>query len=100
MVDEAGILLLNFVDVFGDRIKDHTDIMLANQILTDRRVVRNVDTSKRIKITNLHSVPQGLYRLEVDPLGFMPVNRFVNVESDGGSDVELRFAVDPSTVTA
>jgi len=100
MAAQDGTLLLNFFDVYGDRVKDHADIMLTHQVLSDRRVVRNVETSKRIKIPNLNSVPQGLYRLEVDPLGYMPVSRFVNVESDDGTGVDLTFAVDPAKVTA
>ena len=100
MADQNGTLLLNFFDVYGDRVKDHADIMLTHQVLSDRRVVRNIDTSKRIKIPNLNSVPQGPYRLEVDPLGYMPVSRFVNVESDDGTGIDLTFAVDPAKVTA
>jgi hypothetical protein len=100
MADQNGTLLLNFFNVYGDRIKDHADIMLAHQVLSDRRVVRNVNTSKRIKIPNLNAVPQGLYRLEVDPLGYMPVSRFVNVESGDGTEVDLTFAVNPTKVSA
>ena len=100
MAEQNGTLLLNFFNVYGDRVKDHADIMLTHQVLSDRRVVRNVDTSKRIKIPNLNSVPQGLYRLEVDALGYMPVSQFVNVESGDGTEVELTFAVDPAKVTA
>jgi len=100
MADQNGTLLLNFFNVYGDRIKDHADIMLAHQVLSDRRVVRNVNTSKRIKIPNLNAVPQGLYRLEVDPLGYMPVSQFVNVESGDGTEVDLTFAVNPTKVSA
>jgi hypothetical protein len=100
MADETGTLFLKLIDVFSHRIKDHADILLTHQVLTDRRVVRNVDTSKRIKIPNLNAVPQGLYRLEVDPLGYMPVSLFVNVESGDGTELELPFAVDPTKVRA
>jgi hypothetical protein len=99
MADEDGILLLDLFDVYENRIDDSADIMLTHQVLSDRRVVRNVTTSKRLRIPNLHAVPQGLYRLEVDPLGYMPVSQFVNVASGKGTTVELTFAVDPRKVT-
>ena len=44
MAGQNGTLLLNFFDVYGDRVKDHADIMLTHQVLSDRRVVRNVET--------------------------------------------------------
>jgi hypothetical protein len=100
MADEDGVLFLDLLNVYGDRFSDSADIMLTHQVLSDRRVVRNQNTSKRLKIPNLHAIPQGLYRLEVDPLGYMPVSQFVNVASDKGTSLELTFAVDPNKVTA
>jgi len=34
MADQNGTLLLNFFDVYGDRVKDHADIMLTHQVLS------------------------------------------------------------------
>lgn len=100
MADQDGILFLDLLNVYGDRIDDSADIMLTHQTLSDRRVVRRVSTGKRLKIPNLNAVPQGLYRLEIDPLGYLPVSQFVNVASGKGTTLELTFAVDPNKVTA
>lgn len=100
MADQNGILLLDFFDVYGKRIKDTADIILTHQVLTDHRVVRNVDTSKRIKIGGLYAVPQGLYRVDVDPLGYLPVGQFVTVASGKGTTLSLTFPIDPEKVVS
>ena len=99
MNDEAGSLILNLTNVYGERINATTDVILEHRTLSDRRVARNIDASKRIKIPNLHSNPQGLYRLEIDPLGYMPLSQFVNIESGEPTSLDITCAVDPRKVT-
>jgi hypothetical protein len=100
MADPDGVLFLNLLNVYAERFDDSADLVLSHQTLSDRRVVRNVDTSKRLKVTGLFAVPQGLYRLEVDPLGYLPLSQFVNVNSDKGTALDLTFPVDPKKVSA
>jgi len=100
MADRDGSLLLRLVNVYGDTISDSADIVLTHQRLSDRRVARNVNTSKRIRIPDLYSVPEGLYLLQVDSLGYMPVGQFINIESGKPTKLEIICPVDPNKVVS
>lgn len=64
---EDGKLNLQITDVHGARLAERVDINLFNQGLAERRVVRGVDASKKITISNLRSGPEGLYRIRDRP---------------------------------
>lgn len=98
MADQDGSLLLDIVNVYGERIDDTADVLLTHQVLSDRRIARHVDTGRKIRIPNLYSNPQGLYRLEVDPLGYMPMSEFVNIASGKPTSVQVTCPVDPNKV--
>ena len=42
--------------------------------------------------------PEGLYRIEVDPLGYLPFSQFVNVADEPGTSLQVVLAVDPQKV--
>lgn len=96
-MERKGKLQLDLFDVHGDRIAGMVDINLRHQVLAHNPVA-SVDASRRILIRKLHGAPQGLYRLEVDPPAYLPVSRFVNLEAEEATAVELTFAVDPKKV--
>lgn len=93
-----GKLNLQITDVHGARLAERVDINLFNQGLAERRVVRGVDASKKITISNLRSGPEGLYRIEIDPPSFLPVNRFVTIPAGTAGDLRVTCPVDPNKV--
>lgn len=94
---ETCKLRLELVDVFGDRVGEPVDIQLFNQGLSERRIVRAADARRVIEISGLVAPPNGLYRVEIDPPSFMPVNRFVNLRG-AMTALNVVMAVDPAKV--
>ena len=93
-----GKLNLEIIDVHGDRLRERVDINLFNQGLSEKLVVRAVDASKKIVISNLRSGPEGLYRIEIDPPSFLPVNRFITIPSGKAGELVVTCPVDPNKV--
>ena len=89
---------LDLMDVSGKRIGERVDIDLRHQTLSEHTVVRSVDASKRIVVTGLRGAPQGLYRIEIDPSGYLPVSQFVNLSSSRLTSHTVTFPVDPKKV--
>ncbi len=96
--DRQGKLGLTLLDALGDRLGGRASVRLQHQVLNDNQVFNNLDASKKINITNLFGTPQGLYRMEVDPLAYLPTSQFVNLKASGVTDVVLTFAINPDKV--
>jgi hypothetical protein len=60
--------------------------------------VRNVVANKPLLIKNLLAVPNGLYRLFIDPPSYLPVSIFVNVSASKVTERGIPFAVDAAKV--
>ena len=93
-----GKLRLSLVDVLGDKIGGKVGIRLRHQVLSHQRVLNDLDASKRIIIEGLFGIPQGLYRIEIDPSVYLPTSRFVTIKASGFTDVEITCAIDPNKV--
>ena len=91
-------LRLNLVDVNGKPLGERVDIDLRHQVLSEHKVARRIDASKRLVINGLRGNPQGLYRLEIDPPAYLPVSQFVNMEASGFTDRTVTFPIDPKKV--
>jgi hypothetical protein len=98
MADEVK-LRLNLVDVSGKRLGELVDIDFRHLTLSEHRVVRRVDASKRIVISSLRGNPMGLYRMDVDPPAYLPVSQIVNMAASGFTDETVTFPIDPKKVT-
>jgi hypothetical protein len=96
--DRQGKLGLTLLDVLGDKLGGRASVRLQHQVLSDNQVFNNLDASKKINITNLFGAPQGLYRMEVDPLAYLPTSQFVNLKASDVTVVKLTFATDPNKV--
>ena len=96
--DRQGKLGLTLLDALGDRLVGRASVRLQHQVLKDNQVFNNLDASKKINITNLFGAPQGLYRMEVDPMAYLPTSQFVNLKASGVTDVVLTFAINPDKV--
>jgi len=91
---QNGTLKLDLVDVFGRRLQERVDVSLRNLQLTHAPVLRGLDASRLINITNLFSGSQGIYEMNIDPPSYHPVSRFVNVRSGNPTEVTVPFPVD------
>lgn len=97
MPDEPK-LRLDLVDVYGKRLGEKVDLDFRHQTLSEHKVKRGVDASKRIMISDLRGAPQGLYRMEVDPPAYLPVGQFVSLKTSGITDETVTFPIDPKKV--
>lgn len=96
--NQNGQLRLDIVDVYGKRIKGRTDVRLRHQVLSHSPVFNGLDSSKKINIKALHSNPQGLYLIVIDPAAYLPVTQFINIESSGITDLKVTVPIDPEKV--
>lgn len=96
--EKEGKLRLSLVDVLGKNISGKVSVRLRHQVLSDSQIFNDLDASKRITINNLFGVPQGLYRIEVDPSVYLPTSRFVTIKASGFTDLKIICAIDPGKV--
>ncbi|MEJ7711278.1 MAG: hypothetical protein WKF84_15790 [Pyrinomonadaceae bacterium] len=94
---ENGKLELELVDVNGKFLGEKVDVTLRHQTLSDSKKASS-NASQKFTITNLHSAPQGLYRMEIDPPSFLPVNQFINIKPSGATNLRVVFPIDPKKV--
>ena len=95
---KEGKLRLSLVDVLGDKIGGSVGIRLRHQVLSHQKVLNDLDASKRITIEDLFGIPQGHYRIEINPSVYLPTSRFVMIKASGFTDVEITCAIDPERV--
>jgi hypothetical protein len=93
-----GTLRLQLQDVRGKRLNERVDIILRHQVLSDQRIAKNVAGEKAILIKDLHSNPQGTYRIYVDPPSYLAVSQFVNIKAGAPTELTLTFPVDPKKI--
>ena len=95
---KVGKLRLRLLDVYGNPIQEKVDIRLHHQVLSDSRIVKDAPGSKGLLISKLHARPQGLYRIQIDPPSYMPVGQFVDISSEGTTELDITFATDPDKI--
>ena len=97
-MDRPGKLRLDLYDACGDPLNERVDIYLYNQSLTDPVAVRGIVATKPILIKDLLAVPNGLYRVFIDPPSYLPVSMFVNVSGSKITERAIPFAIDAAKV--
>jgi hypothetical protein len=97
---QSGKLKLQLLDVFGHRVRETVDISLRNLHVTHNVVLKAVDASKVINITNLHSGPQGIYQITIDPPSYHPVSQFLTVQTGGPTEITIPFPVDITKIVS
>src|ERR1041384_3706543 len=98
-MDGTGNLILDFLDVYGDRPDDRVDVLLKHQVLSQSVHVTDQATTKRLRITDLDSTQGGIFNLQVFPMRRRPVSRFVRVPEDKTTQQSIVLPVDASRVT-
>ena len=97
---QNGKLKLELVDVYGKRLQEKVDVSLRHTKLTHNVLLKGLDASKLLQITDLFTVTDGPYQLSIDPPSYHPVSRFANVKTSGVTDLRITFPVDASKVTS
>jgi hypothetical protein len=97
---QNGKLRLELVDVYGKRLQEKVDISLRNLQLTHAPVLRGMDASKIINITDLFAGSQGVYQITIDSPSYHPVSRFVNVKTGGPTELTIPLPVDISKIVS
>jgi len=95
---QDGKLKLALVDVYGKRLQENVDISLRNLQLTHNPILRGLDASKLINITQLFSGTQGIYQVTIDPPSYHPVSHFVNIKTGGPTEKTITFPIDISKI--
>lgn len=98
---QNGRLRLNLVDVFGRRLQERVDVSFRNLDLTHAPVLRGLDASRVINVTDLFSGPQGHYQLTIDPPSYHPVGQFLDIRPGANANEEtITFPVDIGKVVS
>src|SRR5262245_54110763 len=96
----TGTLELSFVDVDGNSLQDTVDIRLEHHTLNDGRRIDGHDARRNIAIAGLRTEPQGLYKLEVWPKSYRPVQRFVTIPASGSTKQTVVLPINPAHARA
>ncbi|HXF05620.1 MAG TPA: hypothetical protein VNM72_09415 [Blastocatellia bacterium] len=91
-----GNLILDFVNVYGDRPDDRVDILL--KAVGAKVYIRDKRTSAPVRISNLDISQGGIYSVQVFPLRHRPVGRFVRVIEGKGVRQAFILPIDPKHV--
>lgn len=94
---DNGKLQLKALNAHGDFLGEKIDVVMRHLVLSETKKV-SVTVTKPIVITNLKSIPQGSYRIEIDPPSYLAASQFVNIKSSGVTELEVVFAIDPKKV--
>lgn len=97
---QNGKLKLQLVDVFGKRLREKVDIALRNIQVTHNPVLRSVDASRLISISNLFTGSQGIYQITIDPPSYHPVSHFVNINTGSPTERTIPFPIDISKIVS
>jgi|GEM_PF-450610 len=97
--ENTGNLILDFLDVYGERPDDRVDVTLKHQVLSQSVHVTDAATTKRLRITELESAQGGIFSLQVFPMRRRPVSGFVRVFEDKTVQQSIVLPVDADRVT-
>jgi hypothetical protein len=91
------VLKLDLYDVFERRLQEPALITLQNQRLSEVLQARS-SPGKPLAISGVQGGPNGVYRVEADPAGYLASAQFVSVKASGTTTAEMYFAIDPRKV--
>lgn len=80
---DDGRLELEFVDVYGVRLKEAVNVVLKHNVLSDQRAGAGIDAGRVVVFENLRREPQGLYVLEAEASSYHRIRRFVTIPASG-----------------
>ena len=95
---QKGKLILDLVDSRERRITEPVDIELQHRTLSQRKVAKQINMSRKKSIGGLHRQPKGQYRLFIEAPSYLPVHRFVNIPAGGDRTLTLPLAVNPRKI--
>ncbi|HEY7474754.1 MAG TPA: hypothetical protein VH679_07065 [Vicinamibacterales bacterium] len=89
-------LKLALLDANGDPL-DETALVTFRNMMTGAVKSARSEPGKTLHVRGLDRGANGLYRVEVDPAGYLASGIFVSIGS-AGAEATMRFAIDPSKV--
>jgi len=93
----SGSLLLEVLDVYGNRINETVDLFFHNTTTGSPLAARDQNAAKKIKVSDL---PAGSYKLEIDIPCYRDIGIFVSITNDDTLNESVTAAVDPQRVLA
>ena len=87
-------LRITLLDVEGNALDDHVDIVLKHTRLADTRVIKNQSGKRRVLIPNLNPDEGGNYQVQVFPMRHHAVGQIVKLIGDKPVDATFVCPVD------
>jgi hypothetical protein len=94
---DSGKLQLEVVDAGGLPIKEKIDVVMRHQILSDIKKA-TINGAQKAIITGLNNTPPAVYRVEVDPPSYFPVEQFVSLKPSGTTELTMVCPIDPKKI--
>ena len=98
-MEGKGSLSLEFLDVLGNHPNDRADVFLSHTVLSLNVHIRDVLTTKKLKINDLDSTQGGTYRLQVFTMRRRTVSRFIHILEDQTVSQTLTLPINPDRVS-
>lgn len=92
----GGQLEFDLLNVYKKPISENVTITLRHQKLGLPFLFKGVNASNHIALKD--AMEAGVYKVEIDPPSFLPVERFLNVQEGQSTVVPVTFPVDPKRV--
>jgi hypothetical protein len=92
-------LRLELTDVYGKPLREQLDIILRNLDL-NQTTRHRAQGAARIEIPDLRGMPQGRYRIDIDPPSYQYFGGFVNLKASGITTFSQVFMIDPGKVVS
>jgi hypothetical protein len=95
-----GNLVLDFLDVSGNRPKDQVDVLIKQVAVSQTIQKRGHDTAKRLKFTDIDTSQGGNFSLQVIPFRRRPVTKFIRILEGRTVQQSVVLPIDPDRVTS
>src|SRR4051812_33495851 len=95
-----GKLKITFEDVYETPLDDTIDLWIENQSISDSHRLIHHRIGGALVIDGLKEDPIGLYKLQIEPLSYYTVSRFVRIPASGEQDLTIEFPVDIDKITS
>lgn len=95
-----GNFIFDFFDVRDNRLADRLDVHLKHTVLNSAASqTRDFDGKKALRIPDLESTPDGRFAVQILPMRYRPVGRFIQIVDGKTARHAFVFPLDPKRVT-
>lgn len=93
-----GKLQLEVVDASDKPIKEKIDVVMRHQIRSITQKATINGAAAKPVIGGLDNDPPAVYRIEVDPPSYLPVEQFINLKPSGTTELKVTCPIDPGKI--